>query len=120
MVLSQLTLQTPEFVQANSLEICLKIGDILLVPKKEDPVYFSTFKFNLKSIFAIRRIKMTTLFKNSVLDNEFGTFEIFSDVLDVFCESRRVILGCKKPASFIICSSETFRCFLIATFAAVS
>ncbi|CBY15504.1 unnamed protein product [Oikopleura dioica] len=41
----QLTLQTPEFVQANSLEICLKIGDILLVPKKEEPVYFSKFKF---------------------------------------------------------------------------
>nr|AAS21430.1 hypothetical protein 005-07 [Oikopleura dioica] len=42
----QLSLQTPEFVRANSLEICLKIGDILLVPnKKEDPVYFSTFKF---------------------------------------------------------------------------
>ena len=42
----QLSLQTPEFVRANSLEICLKIGDILLVPnKKEDPVHFSTFKF---------------------------------------------------------------------------
>jgi hypothetical protein len=41
----QLSLQDPEFVKANSLEICLKIGDILIDPKKENPVTYSTFCF---------------------------------------------------------------------------
>ncbi|CBY09938.1 unnamed protein product [Oikopleura dioica] len=40
----QLTLLDPEFVQSNSLEICLKIGDIVSVPnpkKKETQVLYS-------------------------------------------------------------------------------
>ncbi|CBY12082.1 unnamed protein product [Oikopleura dioica] len=40
----QLTLLDPEFVQSNSLEICLKIGDIVSVPnpkKKESQVLYS-------------------------------------------------------------------------------
>jgi hypothetical protein len=41
----KLSLQDPEFVKANSLEICLKIGDILVDPKKDDPVTHSNFCF---------------------------------------------------------------------------
>ena len=41
----KLSLEAPEFVEANSLQICLKIGDILLDPKQKNPATYSTFCF---------------------------------------------------------------------------